>query len=105
MTCNMLCLPPFPLQPFCSGALAELPAVPGGDPHAWAVPQSEREQRRDLTGPEYFVVRCADGMEMQVGAPTVAGTVPQSEQEPRRDLMSPEWPGAGEQVWPDAVKM
>ncbi|KAF5836943.1 hypothetical protein DUNSADRAFT_5220 [Dunaliella salina] len=43
-------------QPFCSGALAELPAVPGGDPQAWRVPEAERAQRRDLTGPEYFVV-------------------------------------------------
>ena len=46
------------LQPFCSGALAELPAVPGGDPHAWSVPPEERAQRRDLTGPDYFVARC-----------------------------------------------
>ncbi len=52
-----------PLQPFCNGAMAELPAVP--DPAAWRAAAEELSYRRDLRGPEYYVcsidpVGCTD---------------------------------------------
>lgn len=52
-----------PLQPFCEAALLELPCV--SQPELWSVPEEERQCRRDLTGPDYFVcsidpVGCTD---------------------------------------------
>ncbi|GLC43803.1 hypothetical protein PLESTB_000909600 [Pleodorina starrii] len=41
-------------KPFCEAALAELPRVTRAED--WCVPPRERAARRDLTGPEYFVV-------------------------------------------------
>ncbi|GIM17195.1 hypothetical protein Vretimale_19713, partial [Volvox reticuliferus] len=41
-------------KPFCEAALSELPRVTR--PEDWRVPSRERSNRRDLTGPEYFVV-------------------------------------------------
>eukprot|EP00798_Chlamydomonas_sp_ICE-L_P016297 gene16297-22485_t len=41
-------------QPFCQGAMAELPIVP--EPSKWRAAPEELAVRRDLRGPEYFVV-------------------------------------------------
>ncbi|GFR46925.1 hypothetical protein Agub_g8572, partial [Astrephomene gubernaculifera] len=41
-------------KPFCEAALAELPRI--SHPSDWRVPPAERAARRDLTGPDFFVV-------------------------------------------------
>ncbi|GLI59064.1 hypothetical protein VaNZ11_000895, partial [Volvox africanus] len=41
-------------KPFCAAALSELPRVTRSED--WRVPSQERSSRRNMTGPEYFVV-------------------------------------------------